>query len=132
VKVVVDTNVIVSGLGFGGRPFDVLLRTFDQDKQLLASEQTLQELERVMSYEHLPFTTTEQIQYPRILRLEATIVAPSTTIETVRDSDDDKFLECAVAGDADCIVSGDEDLLELESYQGIQIITPALFLERYI
>lgn len=38
VKVVVDTNVIVSGLGFGGRPFDVLLRTFDQDNQLLASE----------------------------------------------------------------------------------------------
>jgi predicted nucleic acid-binding protein len=60
--VVLDTNVLVSALGFGGPPLEVLLRTFDDEVRLLASEATLDELERVMHYDRLPFTATDRVQ----------------------------------------------------------------------
>lgn len=129
-RVVVDTNVTVSALGFGGRPLEALLRTFDDDVQLIASEETLAELERVVAYDHLPFTSTERTRYPAIIRLEAEIVQPEESIEAVRDPDDDKFLECAVEANADYVVSGDGDLLDLGSYDGIDIVTPDEFLHR--
>lgn len=129
IRVVFDTNVVVSALGFGGRPLEALLRAFDEDVQLIASDETLRELERVLAYDHLPFTKTEQTRYPALIRLEAEIVAPENTVEIVRDSDDDKFLECALEGDAEYVVSGDDDLLDLQSYEGVRVIPPAEFIE---
>ncbi|WP_254545190.1 putative toxin-antitoxin system toxin component, PIN family [Halomarina pelagica] len=127
--VVLDTNVLVSALGFGGPSLDALLRTFDDDVRLLVSDETMAELERVMTYDRLPFTDADRIQYPAILRRVADVVEPDETVELVRDPDDDKFLEVALAGDADYVVSGDRDLLDLESYTGIEIVTPDEFVE---
>lgn len=127
--VVLDTNVLVSALGFGGPPLDVLLRTFDDDIRLLASEETLAELERVMTYDRLPFTAGDRTQYLAILRREADVVQPEAVVDVVRDSDDDKFLEVAIAGDADYVVSGDRDLLDLESFREIDIVTPDEFIK---
>jgi putative PIN family toxin of toxin-antitoxin system len=129
VGVVLDTNVLVSALGFGGSPLDALLRTFDDDVRLLASEETLDELDRVMTYDRLPFTDGDRTQFLAILRREADIVPPDESIDTVRDPDDDKFLEVALAGGADYVVSGDRDLLDLGSYGGIEIVRPDEFLE---
>lgn len=126
--VVLDTNVLVSALGFGGPPLDVLLRTFDDEVRLLASEATLDELERVMHYDRLPFTATDRVQYLAILRREADIIDPEDSVEVACDSDNDKFLDVALEGDADCLVSGDDDLLALDSYAGIAIVTPDEFL----
>jgi len=129
VGVVHDTNVLVSALGFGGSPLDALLRTFEDDVRLLASEETLDELDRVMTYDRLPFTADDRTQSLAILRREADIVGPDESIDPVRDPDDDKFLEVALAGGADYVVSGDRDLLDLGSYDGIDIVTPGEFLE---
>lgn len=131
VRVVFDTNIIISAIGFGGRRLDALLQAFDENVQLVASEETLAELERVFTYEHLPFTTYEQVQYPAIIRLEAEVVEPKRSLDVVRDSDDDKFIECAIAGEADYIVSGDKDLREVGSYDDIEIITAAEFLSLF-
>ncbi|MFC6722059.1 putative toxin-antitoxin system toxin component, PIN family [Halobacteriaceae bacterium SHR40] len=131
IRVVFDTNIIISAIGFGGRPLDSLLQAFDENVQLVASEETLAELERVFTYEHLPFTTYEQVQYPAIIRLEAEVVEPKRSLDVVRDSDDDKFIECAIAGEADYIVSGDKDLREVGSYDDIKIITAAEFLSLF-
>lgn len=125
--VVLDTNVLVSALGFGGPPLEVLFRTFGGEVRLLASEATLDELERVMHYDRLPFTETDRVQYLAILRREADIVTPDNSVEVARDSDDDKFLDVALEGDADYLVSGDDDLLSIDSYEGIAIITPDEF-----
>lgn len=127
--VVLDTNVLVSALGFGGPPLDALLRTFDDDFRLLASDETLDELERVMTYDRLPFTDADRTQYLAILRREADIVQSDDVVDIVRDPDDDKFLEVALAGDADYVVSGDRDLLDLESFRGTNIVTPDEFIE---
>lgn len=69
IEVVVDTNVLVSALGFGGTPLHALLRTFEDDATLLASEDTLDEFERVLGYDHLAFTEREQERYPAIVEI---------------------------------------------------------------
>lgn len=127
IGVVLDTNVLVSALGFGGPPLDALLRSFEDDVRVLASEETLAELERVMEYERLPFTAAERVQFLTILRNEADVLQPDTSIDVVRDADDDAFLELAVAGDADYVVSGDSDLLDLEQYEGVDVVSPDEF-----
>jgi len=126
--VVLDTNVLVSALGFGGPPLDVLLRMFDDEIRLLASEATLNELERVMHYDRLPFTETDKVQYLAILRREVDIIEPKDSVDVSRDSDDNKFLDVALEGGADYLVSGDDDLLALDSYGDIAIVTPDEFL----
>lgn len=125
--VVLDTNVLVSALGFGGPPLDTLLRTFEDDIRLLASDDTLAELGRVMTYDRLPFTDSDRTEYLTILRREAEIVQPDDDVEHVRDPDDDKFLEVAIAGDADYLVSGDDDLLDLGAYERVDVVTPGEF-----
>ena len=67
------------------------------------------------------------------LRSSALIVAPALSIHAVSaDPDDNRVIECAVAGNADCIVSGDRHLKELKIWQGIEIITPREFVRRYL
>jgi putative PIN family toxin of toxin-antitoxin system len=61
----------------------------------------------------------------------AHIVEPTETIRACRDAKDDKFLEAAVAGSADCIVTGDADLLALNPFRGIRIVVPSVFLATY-
>lgn len=130
VGVVLDTNVLVSALGFGGTPLDCLLRTFDDDVELYASEDTLDEFARVMAYDRLPFSPAERGRYLAILEREATVVEPRVDVEAVEeDPDDDAFLECAVAGDVDYLVSGDDHLLELGEFREVIVCTPATFLE---
>lgn len=132
VGVVLDTNVLVSALGFGGTPLEALLRTFGDGFRLLATEATMAELDRVLTYDRLPFTDDDREAFLSILSRELEFVIPEEDIEIVnRDPDDNRFLECALAGDARYIVSGDDHLLDLGSFQGIEIVTPGEFLQRF-
>ena len=65
-----------------------------------------------------------------LIRLRGELVIPAQTITACRDPKDDKFLEAALAGAADCIVSGDADQLEMKSFKSIPILRPAAFLAR--
>ena len=128
--VVFDTNTLISALGFGGTPLEALLQTFDDGFQIVASEETLDEFSRVMEYDHLSFTESEQVGYRAILEREAQVVVPEEHIEEIeRDPDDDKFLECAVTASADYLVSGDDHVLELETFRGTEILNAAEFLD---
>lgn len=129
-RVVFDTNVLVSALGFGGTPLMALLRAFDNDVQLLASAETLAELNRVMRYDRLPFSEGERQQFLRVLRAEAVLVDTKTDIDAVaRDPDDNIFLECAIDGGAEYLVSGDDHLLDLGTFRDVTIVSPATFLD---
>ncbi len=129
--VVFDTNVLVSAFGFGGKPLECLLLSIVQsDIEIAVSEETLSELRRVMEYEHLPFTDEEKSRYPEILEDLAVVVEPGVEVDEVRDEDDDIFLECALEADADYTVSGDDDLLELEEFRDVSIVTPEEFLRQ--
>jgi len=109
---------------------EALLRVFDEEIQLVAAPETLTELERVMQYDRLPFTDSERKQFLQILRHEAELVNDSPTVEVIeQDPDDDIFLACAVGGTCQYVVSGDEHLLAVGSFRGVEIVTPAAFLD---
>lgn len=128
-SVVYDTNVLVSALGFGGTPLDALLYSLSTDTNLIATEDTLDELDRVLGYDHLPFTDADRERYLAILSQEVTLVAPEQTLDVIDcDPDNNMFLECAVVGEAAFIVSGDDHLLDLGDFRGISTVSPADFL----
>ena len=130
VGVVFDTNVLVSALGFGGTPLEALIRAFEDDVQLVVTSETLAELDRVMQYDRLPFTGDERKQYLEIFRNEAEVVTELPELAVVeRDPDDDMFLACAVGGNCQYVVSGDDHLLALKSFRGVEIVSPASFLD---
>jgi putative PIN family toxin of toxin-antitoxin system len=130
VGVVFDTNVLVSALGFGGTPLEALIRAFEDDVQLVVASETLAELDRVMQSDRLPFTGGKRKQYLEILRNEAEVVTELPELAVVeRDPDDDMFLACAVGGNCQYVVSGDDHLLALKSFRGVEIVSPASFLD---
>ncbi len=127
-RVVLDTNVILSALLFGGR-LEFIRRAWKRGKlTLLFSEDTLEELVKVLHYPKFALTEEEIdfLLYVEILPYSETVEVKFRVEEEVcRDSDDVKFLECAVSGRADFVVSGDKELLSVGEIEGIKIITPA-------
>jgi uncharacterized protein len=120
-RVVVDTNVLVSAIQFGGKPKQLLDLAVDGHIALAISEPILEETLRVLR-DKFHRTPDEVEESDKQLRVVARIVTPTETIKAVAaDPSDDRILECAVAADAEVIVSGDRHLLALGSFKGIPI-----------
>ena len=127
-KVVLDTNVLISGIYFGGLPGKILEAWGARRFQLLVSTEILQEYLNVA--ERLA-DRYAGVEYESILGLiiqNAELVQASKLPEPVStDPDDDKFLACALAGESTTIVSGDSDLIHVSGYCGIKVLTPKAF-----
>jgi putative PIN family toxin of toxin-antitoxin system len=128
VRVLLDTNVIVSALLFGGYPERVFLAGLRGEIQLLTSLALLQELESVLSKK---FNLGMRLVKDTIdlLKTLAEIVETTSQLKAIAYPDDDnRVLECAVDGKAEFIVTGDtKHILPLKEYQGIKILTPSEF-----
>jgi uncharacterized protein len=126
-RVILDTNVLVSRLLLVDSTASRAVRRLMDRSQPLVSEDTLSELADALSRPKFDsYVSRENRQ--RFFELYARVaewVTISTTIRRCRDPNDDKFLDLAVDGKADWIVTGDKDLLDFSPYQGILIITPA-------
>jgi len=130
VRVVLDTNALVSALLFTGISSELVSLWQGGSITLLLSRDTLDEYLRVLSYPKFELSEDEikELIQEEILPY-AEVVKPKRRLRVVqRDPSDDKFLECAVAGKARVIISGDKDLLSLGRYRRILIQTPAQFL----
>jgi uncharacterized protein len=128
-RVVADTNVLISAFLFGGLPrafLDLsLLGTFS----LITSGVLLDELDEKLRGK-LAVPETKAQGFISQLKNNARVVHPSFVLDAVPDDpEDNRVLECAVAGDAEFIVSGDKHLLRLGSYEGIVIVTVRQFLQ---
>ena len=129
-RVVIDTNVIVSGLlGSHGPPSVALSAGEAGVFAWITSRELLEEMRRVLNRPHIKRVVgdTRTIDFIGALTVIAIVVEPQHWIEASRDPDDNRVLEAGVAGDADYIVTGDRDLLALKMHAGIQVITPAAF-----
>ena len=128
---VFDTNATVSALLFEksvpGQAFHAALAC----GTILLSREAIVELSEVLGRKKFDryLTREEREQFLANLVREATIVEIAEEIRACRDADDDKFLELAVNGRAACLISGDADLLALNPFRDIPILTPAQFLE---
>jgi len=133
-RVVLDTNVLVSAaLRNGSPPHRTLLKARMQGR-LLASEETLAEFRSVLLRDKFDRDVDRALREELLQEYEqlCTLVPipDPPRIRACRDPRDNKFLEVAVHGKADLIVTGDRDLLDLNPFHGIAILTPAEYLER--
>lgn len=127
-RVVIDTNVWLSALVFGGKPGLVLDLFVDDRIEVVISEEVLSELRRKIS-QRFPLFLPQQQLLEASLRQDAELVQlGAQTVKISRDPKDNMFIETALAGQANCIVSGDKDLLSIGNYERLQIVTPADFL----
>lgn len=133
-KVVVDTNVLVSRfLSPRGPPAQVFDLWEDQAFGLVVSPSILEEYRRVLLCEDVAnrhgMSEEEVINIIQTLERFSLVVEPKRPLAVItRDPSDNKFLECALEGEAEFVVSGDPHLLDLGRYQDIEIISPAAFL----
>ena len=132
-KVVVDTNVLVSGVFFGGMPSRILEAWRDKRIDVVVSPDILEEYRRVGEHLETQFTDVSLAPFLALLVMNAEIIEPPDLPEQVsRDSDDDKFIACALAGGCHVIISGDKDLLSISGYRGVKVVAPREFLESII
>lgn len=132
-RAVLDTNVIVSGvITEKGTPFHLLRAWRAHEWDLILSPQILAEVRRVLNSPKIApvyaLTYQDITDLIQLFHARATVVGGALTIPRVaRDIEDDHILACAKEGEADYIVSGDQDLLSLERYEGVPIVTPVAF-----
>jgi putative PIN family toxin of toxin-antitoxin system len=132
-RVVLDTNVLVSALLFGGRLEPLVAQLKPGALVPLFSRATFDEFRKVLSYPRFALTEPEI----RVL-IEEEVLPCAEVVEigedirgVCRDPRDDIFLSCAVAGNADAIVSGDQDLLDLGLFRGIPLVSVSDFLNKF-
>jgi putative PIN family toxin of toxin-antitoxin system len=132
-RIVLDTNVFISGIFFTGPPFQILKAWRDGRVQLLVSPAILDEYQRIGAELALRFRDVDVRPFLDLLTIQAEIVlAPALPSVIHDDPSDDKFLEAALAGKAPYIISGDKHLLKLSVFQGIPILKPRDFVQRYL
>jgi putative PIN family toxin of toxin-antitoxin system len=130
VRVVLDTNVLVSALLFTGITSEIVPLWKEGGVTLLLSRDILEEYLRVLGY---PKFQLSEADIKGLIEEEllpfVQVIKPRKRLSVVkRDPSDNKFFECALAGKAKVIISGDKDLLSIGRYRGIGIQTPAQFL----
>jgi len=132
IRVVLDTNVILSALLFGGR-LEGLHRAWRAGRlRLVLSRETADELLRVMAYPKFRLThaeitflfDTELLPFADVVELPAS----KSEQRWSRDPEDDKFIRCAQAGKCVRLITGDDDLLSLKRVGKVAILSPAAFL----
>ncbi len=121
----------MSGIFWGGLPLEVLLLWRDEAVDLVISADILKEFNAklILAADKFNFKRSVVADWLNFLKAYAIEVEPREHFHLCRDPKDNKFLDAALAGEASYIISGDKDLLVLEEFRGIEIVTPAKFLE---
>lgn len=130
---VFDTNCLISALliesSISRQAFDKALDHY----RLLISDETAAEFDDVAGREKFEtyLTAGEREGFEELLYREAEFVDVTERVEASRDPDDDKFLELALTGEAEVIITGDRDLLALDPFRGVRIVTPKTFVAHF-
>lgn len=132
-RAVLDTNVLISALLFTGVASELVPLWQKGEITVLLSREILDEYLRVLAYPKFQLSEEEiKALIEEELLPFVQVIKPGTRIRAVRrDPSDDKFLECAVAGKADVIISGDKELLALRHYRRVRMQTPSEFLSAF-
>jgi len=133
IKVVLDTNIYISGILFAGKPREVLDLAIKGKIHVFISPDILSELRDVLSRKKFGFSPERVDIIIREIESITTMVNPAKKYSIVsHDSDDNIIIDCAMESRVEYIITGDNDLLCLNKYKSITIINPALFIEEYL
>lgn len=132
-KIVVDTNVFVSGVFFNGPPFEILRAWCEGIFEVVVSPEILEEYGRVgelLALEYPPINFRPMLDF--VVQNSTLIQSPPLPVQVCEDKEDDKFLACALASGSQLIVSGDKHLLKVSGFKDINILKPREFIDRYL
>ena len=132
-RLILDINILVSAFVFKSESADIAFRNAAKKHTLLFAELTFKELKSTLlkpKFAEIAELTTIRNLIINLVRI-GEFIEPTEEIRVCRDLKDNMFLELAVAGNADCIITGDKDLLELHSFRNIRIITPKEFISQF-
>ncbi|MBC8548202.1 MAG: putative toxin-antitoxin system toxin component, PIN family [Candidatus Brocadiales bacterium] len=132
-KVILDTNVVMSGIFFSGPPYQIMDAWRCGQLDLVLSKEIYQEYHRVAKIlnKKYPVVNIHSILELIVHKAELISSIPFDT-QVCEDPDDDMFLECASSANVKMIVSGDKHLLDVSGFQGIEVIKPADFAIKYL
>ena len=131
-RIVLDTNVLISAILFGGPPGEVLKLVISGTVDCSLSLAILDELRDVIRRPKFGFPPEQSFNVLEELHEVCDIINPAARINVVTaDPDDNRILECAVESKSVFIVTGDRHLLDLVEFRGIQIVTPTGYLESF-
>lgn len=135
IRAVLDTNVMVSGiLSAKGAPGRILTAWFEDRFHLVTSLPILKELDRVLRYPKISrrhgWSDARVLEFVEDVQSLAILVPGELRLKVIaEDPSDDRYLECAIEGEAGYVVSGDRHLVGLAGYEGVEILSPRAFLD---
>ena len=129
-RVVLDTNVFVSGIHRTGDSGRIISMFRDKKFELISSMPIIEEIIKTLKNFRVPLSKEDISTWENIILENSLIVEPEERVEIVKeDKDDNKFIEAAISGKADYIISQDNHLLKIKEFRGIKILTPKEFLD---
>lgn len=130
-KIIFDTNVLISSILIEGSIADLALTKAEKFHEIVCSEKVYNEISIILQLAKFDkyVSTNRRNKFLQSFKIKAKFVTVDQTIEICRDPKDNMFLELPVSSKADYIITGDKDLLELNPFRGIQIITPKEFIK---
>jgi len=133
VRVILDTNVLMSGIFFGGPPSKIIDAWLDGRLTFVVSPEIITEYRRVAIRlaEKYPLVKIESLLVS-VLRSAEVVAAKSLVSQVCSDKDDDKFIACATSANVSVIISGDGALKAVGEYKGVKILSPSDFLTLYL
>lgn len=132
-KIVLDTNVLISGIFFSGPPYQVLKAWQKGKIQIALSNEIITEYHRVAEELSVKFPDVEISQILELLTIHSEMVdTQGLEVSVCEDPDDNMFITCALASKSKVIVSGDKHLLKISGYQEIEVLKPRIFLDNYL
>lgn len=135
IRIVADTNVLISATFWNGDSNRIIEKVEKKELELLMSKEILEEFSNVLGYKEIQKKIKDKnLEMKRSIEKiisMSVFVEPQERFKIIRDDpDDDKFLDCAVAGNAEFIVSQNKHLLKLKEFRGISIVKPDEFLKK--
>ena len=131
-RIVIDSNVLVSAALFSDSIPNKALNQAIKKGEIIISEQTLDELKVTLSKPKLKkyLSVKDKLSFIYKFEVQVIMVSIKHKISLCRDPKDNMYLELALSGNAEYIITGDNDLLQLNPFKNIPIITPKEFLDR--
>lgn len=129
-RIICDTNLLISGVLFKGNPRSILRLASEGRIENCISPEILQETEEVLRRPKFGLAPEDISAILETFQHTFTLVVPTTRVNIIKeDPDDNIILEAAVTAQASCVVSGDSHLLAIHSWRGIRIVSPSEFLK---
>ena len=130
-KILIDTNILISALFFGKFPKEFLNEVLVKNFEICINDKILDEYEATIHKKILKKKILDEVLYEKFLQ-DVRFFESVSDLKICRDPDDDKFINCAIDAKAIYIVSGDNDLLTLKNFAGIEIVTAREFYDKYL